>query len=89
MPKVTIPPAYRGPTEGLAEVEVQGPTVLECLEQVEARYPGFQAQAMEKGVVHVFVKLIRNGDVLDRETALSTVLDPNDELEVFSAIAGG
>lgn len=90
MPKVMIPPPYRGPTHGVGEVEVAGPTVAECLDQVEADYPGFKAQVVdENGAIHRFIKLFQNGDQLDNPTALDHRLAPADELEVFSAIAGG
>ena len=90
MPKVLIPPPYRGPTQGTGEVEVEGGDVLACLEQVEQKFPGFLAQVIDDdGGVHRFVKLFRNGDQLDADTALRTALDPADELEVLAAIAGG
>ncbi len=90
MPKVIIPPPYRGPTQGTGEVEVEGTTVLECLEAVDHKYPGFLAQILDgDGAVHRYVKLFQNGDVLDAGAALRTVLEPRDELEVLAAIAGG
>ena len=90
MPKVLIPPPYRGPTQGTGEVDVDGATALDCLEAVERKYPGFLAQGLdEDGNVHRYVKLFRNGDLLDREASLAQALDPGDELEVLAAIAGG
>ncbi len=89
MPKVIIPPPYRGPTEGTGEVAVEGGTVLDCLEEVERKYPGFlRLVVSEDGALHRFVKLFRNGDQLDAD-ALGLALAPDDELEILAAIAGG
>ena len=53
MPIVIIPPPYRGPTQGEAEVEVDAANVLEALEAVEARHPGFGPQIFSApGKVH-------------------------------------
>jgi molybdopterin synthase sulfur carrier subunit len=89
MPKVLIPPPYRGPTEGTGEIEVEGRTVGDCLEAVEQKFPGFLAQVLDDGGnVHRFVRLFRNGDQLETEP-LAQALDPADELEILAAIAGG
>ena len=89
MPKVLIPPPYRGPTEGTAELEVEGRTVGDCLEAVEQKFPGFLTQVLDpRGNVHRFVRLFRNGDQLETEP-LAEALDPADELEILAAIAGG
>lgn len=89
MPKVLIPPPYRGPTDGTDEIEVEGATVGACLEAVEQKFPGFLSQVLDDGGnVHRFVKLFRNGDQLETEP-LAQALDPADELEILAAIAGG
>lgn len=89
MPKVRIPPPYRGPTQGTAELDVEGTSVLESLEAVERKFPGFLAQVLdEDGNVHRFVKLFKNGEHLARE-ALREPLAPGDDLEILAAIAGG
>ena len=89
MPVVLVPTAYRGPTQGEAEIPVEGTTVLACLEAVEARFPGFSTQILDAdGAVHRFVKLFVNGHAID-STALSMELAAGDQLEVLAAIAGG
>ena len=89
MPNVRIPPPYRGPTQGAAELSVQGETVYECLEAVERKFTGFLPQVLdEDGNVHRFVKLFKNGVQLKRD-ALRERLAPGDELEILAAIAGG
>ncbi|MBW2315870.1 MAG: MoaD/ThiS family protein [Deltaproteobacteria bacterium] len=89
MPIVIVPEAYRGPTRGLGEIEVEGGTVRECIAAVEVRHPGFGELCLTAdGEAHRFVKLFLNeeqlmGDVLDQK------LGANDRLEVLAAIAGG
>jgi len=90
MPTVRIPPPYRGPTRGEAEIQVTGSTVRECLEAVEARYPGFRAQVLDAaGGLHGFVRLFLNGEALAAGRALDTPVAAEDALEVLAAIAGG
>lgn len=90
MPHVKIPPPYQGPTGGEARIDVEGAaTVRECIETVEARYPGFAAQVFDgAGKVHSFVTLFINGDEIDRG-AIDMPVTPADEVEILAAIAGG
>jgi len=89
MPLVVIPPPYRGPTAGEAEIRVEAATVRECIEAVEARFPGFRSQVLDgKGVAHRFVSLFLNGDEIDRER-LDARVGPADRVEILAAIAGG
>jgi molybdopterin converting factor small subunit len=89
MPKVCVPPPYRGPTKGEAEVDVAGRTILECIEAVDTRYPGFRAQVLDPaGKVHRFVRLFLNGEALE-PTALDRSVADRDEVGVLAAIAGG
>ena len=41
MPQVEVPSRYRVPTKGQRLIDVEGRTVRECIEAVEAQYPGF------------------------------------------------
>ena len=89
MPTLQIPPPYRGPTQGADEVEVDGVTLLECLEEVERKYPGFGPLVMdEDGNLRKFATWFRNGDKLMGEI-LATELDPGDSIEIISSVAGG
>jgi molybdopterin converting factor small subunit len=89
MPTVAIPPPYRGPTQGVEALTVSGATVLECLQAVEARFPGFLPQILDAGGhIHRFVRLFRNGDQLEGD-ALGEPLEEGDRIEILAAIAGG
>ena len=89
MPYVIVPPPYRGPTQGQAEIEVEGATLRECLDAVGSRFEGFAEQLFDaEGRVHGFVNLFVNGEEIGRD-ALGTALDPGDRVEILAAIAGG
>lgn len=89
MPQIKVPPPYRGPTRGEAVIEVEGRTVRECIQAVEARYPGFGEQIFDsESNLHRFVKLFINGDEVARDDADAPV-GAGDEVEILAAIAGG
>lgn len=63
--------------------------MLECIDAVEARHPGFRDQVIDAaGNVHRFVQLFVNGDEIDRG-ALQTPVKDGDSVEILAAIAGG
>lgn len=89
VPRVQIPAPYRGPTQGVGEVDVAGATVRECIDAVAARYPGFGDQVYDAaGSLHRFVQLFLNGDELGPD-ALEAPVGPDDRVEILAAIAGG
>ena len=89
MPRVVVPPPYRGPTGGREEIDVEGASVRECLHAVERRFPGFGPQVLDAGGrLHRFVSLFVNGEELDR-AALDAAVAPGDRLEILAAIGGG
>jgi len=89
MPKIRIPPPYRGPTQGLAEIAVDGSTVRQCIAVIDASHPGFAAQVFDSdGLVHGFVTLFVNGEEIARD-AVDSAVAPGDVVEILAAIAGG
>ena len=89
MPIVFVPTAYRGPTRGVAEVEVEGATVRACIEAVEAQYRGFAEQVLDaEGRVHRFVKLFVDGEQIDNAD-VDRAVAPGARIEVLAALAGG
>jgi len=86
VPTVHVPPPYRGPTGGEAEIPVEGATVRECIDAVEGVHPGFAAQVLgEDGKAHRFVRLFVNGEPAELDQAVGA----SDSVEVLAAIAGG
>jgi len=89
VPKVEVPPRYRGPTGGVSLVEVDADTVRSCIEAVEARHPGFRELILDgDGKLRRFVRLFVNGEALDRDALDAPVADV-DRVQVLAAAAGG
>jgi len=89
MPVVEVPSRYRVPTKGEGRIEVEASTVLQCIEGVEAIYPGFQELIIDsRGAQARFVRLFLNQNSLTRD-ALDTPVAPNDVLTVVASAAGG
>ena len=89
MPRVIIPPIFQGPTRGQGEVKVEGGTIRECLEAVEAEYAGFFVQVVrEDGAAQRFVKLFVKGEQVGEDN-LDMKLGIDDQIEILAALAGG
>ena len=89
MPKVEVPPRYRGPTGGLSLIEVDAHTVRSCIEAVEVEHPGFRELILDSdGNLRRFVRLSVNGEALDRD-AIDTPVGRADQIQVMAAAAGG
>ncbi|MDA8393761.1 MAG: MoaD/ThiS family protein [Candidatus Dormibacteraeota bacterium] len=88
--KVRIPSPLRQLTGGLAEVEVEAATVGEALADLERRYPGFQARLFEAdGSLRHFVNIYRNDEDIRTSGGLAASIEPQDELSIVPAVAGG
>jgi len=91
MPKVEIPPRYRGPTGGLGLIEVDADTVRMCIEAIEARHPGFRELILDsEGKIRRFVRLFLNGEALDRDAvAVDAPVTDSDLIQILASAAGG
>lgn len=89
MPQVEVPSRYRVPTKGQGRIDVEGRTVRECIEAVEAQYPGFLELVFDAtGDLNRFVRLFVNGDEVARDAPDAPVGD-GDRVQILAAIAGG
>ena len=91
MPKIEIPPRYRGPTGGLGLIEVDADTVRMCIEAIEARHPGFRELILDsEGKIRRFVRLFVNGEALDRDAvAVDAPVTDSDLIQILASAAGG
>jgi sulfur carrier protein ThiS len=63
--------------------------VRECIEAVDARYPGFGELVFDaNGKVRLFATVFVNGEELDR-AAGDTEVAETDRIEILAAVAGG
>ena len=89
--KVLIPSTLRTLTnnETTVSVETSG-TVADCLDALEARYPGIGERLRdEAGEIRRFVNIYVNGDDVRFLEGASTALKAGDELSIVPAMAGG
>ncbi|HVC22690.1 MAG TPA: ubiquitin-like small modifier protein 1 [Candidatus Dormibacteraeota bacterium] len=88
--KVRVPSPLRQLTKGASEVEVDGATVAEALQDLERRYPGFQPRIFEPtGGLRHFVNVYRNDDDIRTTGGLEATLSSGDQLSIVPAVAGG
>ena len=89
MPVVALPVAYRGPTQGEAAIRVEGSTVRQCLDAVEALHPGFAELIYDaKGEVYHFLKLFVNDEPVP-PLEIDRDVGSDDEVTILAAVGGG
>jgi len=88
--KITVPTPLRRLTDGADLVEVEGETVSEAIDQLEARYPGFRARLCEdSGALRRFINIYVEGEDVRFLDNLATRVAAGSELSIVLAIAGG
>lgn len=89
MAKVRIPSLLRPLCGGEREVSVEGATLGEVLEAVDARYPGFFERVVEVERNRVFPELAIAIDGEAGSYALHEPVGPNADISIVPAIGGG
>jgi cysteine synthase B len=86
---VRIPPTLRGEVGGARQVEAEGGTVRDLLQDLAARYPSLGAQILENGDVAPFVNVYLGGEDVRTLDGLDTAVDAGQTLILLPAMAGG
>jgi molybdopterin synthase sulfur carrier subunit len=87
---VRVPTPLRKFTNGADQVDAQGKTVADLVNDMEKRFPGIKERICdEEGQVRRFVNIYVNGDDIRFLKNLDTTLKEGDELSIIPAIAGG
>jgi [CysO sulfur-carrier protein]-thiocarboxylate-dependent cysteine synthase len=86
---VRIPPTLRGEVGGARQVEADGSTVRELLDDLAARYPALGAQILENGDVAPFVNVYLAGEDVRTLEGLDTAVAAGQTLILLPAMAGG
>ena len=89
MTAVRIPPTLRGEVGGERQVEADGVTVRELLEDLAARYPALGAQLLEDGGVAPFINVYLGGEDVRTLDGLDTTVSDGQTLILLPAMAGG
>ncbi len=75
---------------GQKQLEAEGSTIAELIENLESRYPGFRAQVSdESGALHRFVNIYLNDEDVRYLQGAGTVLSEGDSVSFLPALAGG
>ncbi len=88
--RVRVPFAIKSLFGGASEVEAEGKTVQELIENLERQYPGVKQRLCdENGELRRFVNIFVNDQDIRSLKGLDTELRESDEVAIIPAIAGG
>jgi len=87
---VRVPPVFRTMTSGQSQVAVEGSTVSDVLEALEAAHPGFKAKLLDDdGQLVRYVNLFVDDDDIRFMEGLGTPVPDGGTLSIMQAVAGG
>jgi MoaD family protein len=86
---VKIPAQLRGVTDGEGEIEVDGGTVGEALDEVFSQHDDLRERITEDGGLRRFVNVYVSGEDIRFQDGLDTELRDGDEVTILPAVAGG
>ncbi len=90
MPTLRIPTPLRPYAGGQSEVEVQGGTVAEALNELTSQHPSLRQHLYsEDGELRAFVNLFVNDEDIRYLQGAQTRIEENDKLMILPSIAGG
>lgn len=89
MSVVRIPPTLRGDVGGARQVEAQGGTVRELLDDLMSRFPSLREQIVEGDDVAAFVNVYVEGEDVRTRDGLETEVRPGSTVILLPAMAGG
>jgi len=87
---VRIPTTLRTLTGGSSEVEVDGSTVAEVFEALEADHPGFKSRLLDdEGGLKRFVNVFVDDDDVRFMDGVATPVPDGETVAIIPAVAGG
>jgi len=86
---VKIPTPLRNLTENKTEIQMNGRTIIELIENLDSIYTGIKDKILENGKLKHFVNVYVNGEDIRYIDSLETTIDNNDEISIVPAVAGG
>ena len=88
--EVRIPTVFRKFTANEATVEVDGGTIADVIDQLDARHPGMKEQLMTAtGELHRFVNVYVNDEDARYLDKLDTKVSEGDTVSLLPSVAGG
>lgn len=90
MAKVKLPPVLRKLSGGAKEVQVEGATIGEVLDNLDRQYSGIKSQLLtEDGQIARFVNLYLNDEDVRFMQGLTTPVAQADTVVILPAMSGG
>ena len=89
MTTVRIPPTLRGETNGRRQVEADGGTVRELLDDLMSRFPSLRGQLLEDEELASFVNVYVEGEDVRTKEGLETAVSEGGTVILLPAMAGG
>jgi sulfur-carrier protein len=89
MSVVRIPPTLREQVGGERQVEAEGDTVRELLDDLMGRFPSLRTQLVENGDLAPFVNVYVEGEDVRTREGLETEVAPGSTVILLPAMAGG
>jgi molybdopterin converting factor small subunit len=86
---VRIPPTLRAETQGAREVEAEGGTVRELLDDLMGRFPALRGQLLEDEELAPFVNVYVEGEDVRTKEGLETPVSDASTVILLPAMAGG
>jgi molybdopterin synthase sulfur carrier subunit len=87
---VLIPTPMRGLTNDQEQVDAEGSTVQEVINNLQDQFPGLKERLCDDdGKLRRFVNVFVNGEDIRFEQGPDTSLKDGDELSIVPAVAGG
>ena len=88
--QVKIPTQLRTLTDGVGEVTVDGATVAEVIEHLEASHPGMRARLLDDtGALRRFVNVYVEDEDVRFLDGIGTPVPDGAKLSIIPAVAGG
>ena len=87
MVTVLIPSVMRELTGGRDRVEVEGRTLRQVINALEAKHPGTKALIIDSGMIRTEISIAVNGDIIS--SGLVEPVPADAEVVIVSAISGG
>jgi molybdopterin synthase sulfur carrier subunit len=87
MPVVWIPSLMQGLTGGKEQVRVEGETIREVINNLEAAYPGVKDRVCEEDRIRPGLAVSVDGVVTNE--GMRQKVDPESEIHFVTAISGG
>ena len=87
---LTIPTPLRKMTNVESTVDVDGTNLIECIDSLDAQYPGIKERLVsDNGELHRFVNIYVNGEDIRFIDGIKTPIKTGDEVSIVPAVAGG